>query len=69
MNIEEAINTIKESRYHKKITQKKLALMAEVSERTIRRIEKGCLDVKFSTLVKVLAILGFRVKVKIELIT
>ena len=44
-------------RRDKGIAQKKLALFSGVPERTLRRIEKGQIDVDFCTLVEILTAL------------
>ena len=55
-------------RRDKGVEQKKLALFSGVPERTLRRIEKGQIDVDFCTLVEILTALkedfvGFYLKV------
>ena len=65
MNIQEIGEKIKERRSFLKIKQEDLADIADISERTLREIEKGAANPELNSLLKVCDVLGMEVKVAV----
>ncbi len=55
--------TLKELRKSKKITQKELAKICDIHFNTIRRIERGDVNVSFLTIEKIFEVLGHEVEI------
>ncbi|MEM9675748.1 MAG: helix-turn-helix transcriptional regulator [Cyclobacteriaceae bacterium] len=65
MSIKEIGNTVRERRKFLKITQEDLADIAEVSERTLRDIEKGFANPELESLVKLCEVLGLELTISV----
>ncbi|WNB18388.1 helix-turn-helix transcriptional regulator [Marivirga arenosa] len=58
-------NSIRERRKFLKITQEDLADIAEVSERTLRSIEKGEANPELDSLLKICEVLGMSIDINV----
>ena len=58
-------NAIRHRRKSRKITQYDLADIAEVSQRTVRDIEKGIANPELQTLMNVCSVLGMKIKIEV----
>ncbi|WP_026210106.1 helix-turn-helix domain-containing protein [Flexithrix dorotheae] len=65
MDIEKIGSTIRERRKFLKITQEDLADISEISERTLRDIEKGIGNPELQSLIKICEVLGLTIEVKL----
>jgi len=65
MDIKKIGETIKNRRRFLKITQDDLADIAEVSERTLRDIEKGLANPELESLMKICDVLGLELKIDV----
>lgn len=65
MDIKEIGEKIKSRRKFLKITQDDLADIAEVSERTLRDIEKGLANPELHSLMKICDVLGLELKIDV----
>ncbi|PTB96068.1 transcriptional regulator [Marivirga lumbricoides] len=58
-------NSIRERRKFLKITQEDLADISEISERTLRSIEKGEANPEFDSLLKICQVLGLSIDINV----
>ena len=65
MDTRELGNSIKDRRKFLKITQEDLADIAEVSERTLRSIEKGEANPELDSLMKICEVLGLSIDINV----
>ncbi len=65
MDIKQIGTALKERRKFLKITQENLADISEISERTLRDIEKGLTNPELESLMKLCEVLGLEIEVSI----
>ena len=65
MDIKQIGTALKERRKFLKITQENLADISEISERTLRNIEKGLANPELESLMKLCEVLGLEIEVSI----
>jgi y4mF family transcriptional regulator len=65
MKAEEIGKKIKERRNFLQIKQEDLADIADISERTLREIEKGAANPELKSLLKICEVLGMEIKVAV----
>lgn len=58
-------NAIRHRRKSIKVTQYDLAEIAEVSQRTLRDIEKGIANPELQTLLNICSVLGMKIKIEV----
>ena len=65
MDITEIASTLRERRKFLKITQGDLADISEISERTLRDIEKGIANPELKSLLKLCEVLGLELNINV----
>ena len=63
-NLDQTIRLLKKRRKELGITQTDLAKYCDLSRSGISQIELGVKDIRFSTLVKICKILGFKIQIQ-----